>query len=115
MRELASSCASETKHGHERRRLVEAGTANADAAAGDDRDILLPADAIGHRRRRDRRTRIEAPHFLECGGVIGRELSVHVTGEQKLTLGAQHARLGWRLERLLAEDFAGLHIDRPER
>src|SRR5947209_2893111 len=38
-----------------------------------------------------------------------------MTGEQKLAVGAQHARLGRRLERRLAHDLAGLQVDRPER
>src|SRR5712672_1902553 len=60
----------EPKHSHKGSRLIKSGPACANAAAGDDRHILLAADAIGHRRGRDHRAEIEAPHFLERVFVI---------------------------------------------
>src|SRR5262252_3736558 len=97
----------ETEHRHECARLIEAAAPHPDAAAGDYRYVLLAADAIGHGRSRDRRAEVEAVYLLEGFGVIDCEFPGHVSGEQKPAVGTEHARLGWRLERRLVDDFAG--------
>src|SRR5712671_2386426 len=109
------SWTSMTKDRHERGRLVETAAPDADAATGHDRNVLLAPDAIGHRRSRDRRAEAQAPYFLQRGGIVGGELAGHMPGEQQTAIGAQHARLGRRLERLLADDLSGLQIERPKR
>src|SRR6266481_7212513 len=98
---------SEPKHRHERARLIEPLAPDPDAGAGNDRNVLLAADTIGHRRSRDRGAEVEAVHLLEGFGVISRELTGHVSGEQQAAVGAEHAGLGRRLERYLVDDLAG--------
>src|ERR1700736_2839211 len=80
---MTASPPSEAEHCHERAGLIEPLAPDPDAGAGDDRDILLAADAVGHRRSRDRSAEVEAVHLLEGFSVIRSELSGHVSGEQQ--------------------------------
>src|SRR6516164_9075425 len=75
---VAMAARSETEHRHEGAGLIEALPAHPDAAADHDRDVLLAADAVGHRRSRDRGTQVEAVEFLKGGGVIGGEFPRHM-------------------------------------
>src|SRR5712691_7639646 len=77
---------SETEDRHDCGGLIEAAAAHPDAAAGNDRDILLASDAVGHRRSGDRRAEAEAPRLLERLGIISGEFAGHMPGEQQVTV-----------------------------
>src|SRR6202158_278869 len=76
-----------------------------------DHHILLAAHHVGGRWRIDARTGAEVPQFLAVGRIVGRELAVALTRENKTARGGQNAadhRL-WRLD--LPFDLAGVVID----
>src|SRR4249919_3158471 len=76
-----------------------------------DDDILLAADHVGGRRRIDARTGAEVPQFLAVGGIVGRELAVALTRENKTARGGENASDHWLRRLDLPFDLAGVVIN----
>src|ERR1700716_687511 len=95
----------------ERDNVVAAAEVDLGISARTDNYILLAADHVGGRRRIDARPGAEAPQFLAVGRIVGRELAVALTRENKTARGGGNAS-GHRLRRLdLPFDLAGIVID----
>src|SRR3981081_825748 len=91
--------------------VVAAAEVDLGVSARTDHDLLLAANHVGGRRGIDPRTGVEAPQFLAVGRIVGRELAVTLTRENKAACGGENAadhRL-WRLH--LPFDLAGIVID----
>src|SRR6202163_1104299 len=80
-------------------------------AARADHDILLAAHHVGGGGRIDACTGAEVPQFLSVGRIVGRELAVALTRENKTTRGGENAA-NHRLRRLdLPFDLAGVVVN----
>ena len=83
---------------HRRRRVVpqfRRGTEHLVAHGGacQDRDVLLAVDREGDGRRVNAGADVEAPHFLQCPRVIGRERPVIVAEKYEVAGGGERARI----------------------
>src|SRR5580692_2097680 len=68
-------------------------------SARTDHDILLAVNHVGGRRRIDACTGPEAPQFLAVGRIVGRELAIALTRENKTARSGENAS-DHRLRRL---------------
>src|ERR1700737_5562929 len=83
-------------------------------AARADYDILLAAHHVGGGRRTNSCACAEVPQFLAVGRIVGRELAVAFTGENKTAGGSENAA-DHRLRRLdLPFDLAGVVVNRGD-
>src|ERR1700732_684990 len=91
--------------------VVAAVEVNLSVAAGAAHDILLAAHRVGGGWRIDPRAGAETPQFLAVGRVVGRELTITFTGENKTACGGQNAA-DHRPRRLpLPFDLASVVVD----
>src|SRR5260370_1425467 len=88
--------------------IVAAAKVDLGVAARADHDVLLAAHHVGGRRRIDACTGAEVPQFLAVGRIVGRELAIALTRENKTARGGENAS-EHRLRRLdLQFDLAGV-------
>src|SRR5260370_961331 len=95
----------------ERDNVVAAAEVDLGVSARTDHYILLAANHVGGRRRIDARTGAEVPQFLAVGRIVGRELAIALTRENKTARGGENAS-DHRLRRLdLPFDLAGVVVN----
>src|SRR5712664_1460011 len=95
----------------ERDNVVAAAEVDLGVSARTDHYILLAANHVGGRRRIDARTGAEVPQFLAIGRIVGRELAIALTRENKTARGGENAS-DHRLRRLdLPFDLAGVVVN----
>src|SRR3977135_4289362 len=80
-------------------------------AARTDHEILLAANHVGRGWRINACSGAEVPQFLAVGRIVGRELAVAFTRENKTACGSENAADHWLWRLHLPFDFAGVVID----
>src|SRR3979490_2414102 len=75
-------------------------------AARTDHDKLLAANHVGRGWRINACSGAEVPQFLAVGRIVGRELAVAFTRDNKTACGSENAREPWVWRRYPPFDFA---------